>query len=357
MVARVGSSMSRFSPEHLFVAGTIALLLAATAANSQAPTPSAAAPQCEAAASQRVRVWPVLVDAQVPCVGWDKATALSVGLSHRCWLTAPGQGVTCYARADWPEAAGHPSPDAIAVSAGGRHTCVLLVEGNVDCYGDNDYGQAEDYSGGDATSVATGKYHTCILVTSGNVHCQGGWRHTRMPDYRGGDAVAIDASDETTCVLRSNGNMYCVTPFAFGDGVYEEHYDLAGQGVAISVGEPSCALLSSGNVRCFGWNELGQAEPYDGGDAVAVAAGYGYSCILLANGNTHCRGSFDEGSGVFDYEGGDAIAIGSNDHSICLLVRSGDILCSHEDVYGTPNRVPGPLRTEYKALGPALGMA
>jgi hypothetical protein len=54
----------------------------------------------------------------------------------------------------WGQAEDYTGGDAVGVSAGFHHTCILKSDGNVDCYGFNDFGQAEDYIGGDAICVS-----------------------------------------------------------------------------------------------------------------------------------------------------------------------------------------------------------
>jgi alpha-tubulin suppressor-like RCC1 family protein len=74
--------------------------------------------------------------------------------------------------------------------------------------------------------------------------------------------------------------------------------------VAISIGrEHSCALIGDGTVRCWGWNAYGQLGDGTPGtysasavsasgivDAVSVSAGYGHSCAALSDGSARCWG-------------------------------------------------------------------
>ena len=75
---------------------------------------------------------------------------------------------------------------AIAITAGGDHTCVVLRNGFVRCWGDNGNGQLGNVPAGNAfdTSVrargifapvklAAGEAHTCALLPDGAMRCWG----------------------------------------------------------------------------------------------------------------------------------------------------------------------------------------
>ena len=62
--------------------------------------------------------------------------------------------------------------------------------------------------------------------------------------------------------------------------------------VAISVGdEHACALLDSGAVECWGYNEDGQTDA-PGGRFSAVSAGEDHTCALRETGAVKCWGSY-----------------------------------------------------------------
>lgn len=195
------------------------------------------------------------------------------------------------------------------VSAGGIHVCALLDAGTVRCWGENSAGQlgylhannigdnetpasAGDVNlGGTATQLSVGTYFTCALMSTGNVRCWGigaqgqlGYANTNtvgdnetpasVGDVNTGGLVQQVAAGKThTCALLTTGSVRCWGTGAAGQLGYgnttvigdneapaaASDVDVGGIVTQIAVGyDHTCALLNTGAVRCWGDNQFGQ---------------------------------------------------------------------------------------------------
>ena len=138
------------------------------------------------------------------------------------------------------------------IVAGGRHTCALLTDGAVRCWGNNHYGQlgyghtddiGDDESpvdagnvnvGGTVTQITAGSDHTCALLTDGAVRCWG-WNLFSSLGYGHANPIGDDESPASAGNVNVGGTVTQIT---------------AGS-------DHTCALLTDGAVRCWGWNEHG----------------------------------------------------------------------------------------------------
>jgi alpha-tubulin suppressor-like RCC1 family protein len=252
----------------------------------------------------------------------------------------------------------------LGVAAGERHSCAI-VGSEVECWGNNSYGQLGigstqdlggnaaplvpvDLGGRQATAIAAGARHTCAVTAGANAAtgaalCWGdnAFGQLGLADgrARGGqpgdmlDAVPLPAprtvADLTaglfhTCALLDDANVVCWGDNRFGQLGVTPGGDTAVPAnlgfTPVSLGEPAravsagayhtCALLASGAVRCWGWNDHGQlgdaAQP--GGDVVpgllvpvsipaarAIGAGAFHTCVVLETGDITCWGQDDAG--------------------------------------------------------------
>jgi hypothetical protein len=242
--------------------------------------------------------------------------------------------------------------DAVAVTAGGQHACALRSTGAVVCWGRNDVGQLGDgtfssprrnavtVSGlTDVVDVAAGQQHTCAVLASGGVRCWGENNNGRLGDGDAAgdinrstpvvvtgmtDAITIESGRAQTCALRTGGALSCwgdnreagalgigtlvgqATPAqSFSDGVRRIAIGIE-DGAALSLTTTICAVTSSG-FKCWGRNAEGQygvgnttgsASPVlvaGAADAVDVAVGNGFACMVRADATISCWGRGAEG--------------------------------------------------------------
>jgi len=190
----------------------------------------------------------------------DTVVMVAAGDEHTCALTAAG-GVKCWGydglgqvgnggacdldRCLTPVDVTGLTSGVTAITAGAYHTCAVVASGALKCWGDND-GRLGDGTmetrgtpvdvvglGSGVTSVAAGRYHTCARLNSGAVKCWG-----RNNEGQLGDNQAC-------------GTSICDTPVDVSGFA-------SGASMVVSGGLYACALTTAHNVRCWGFNFLGQ---------------------------------------------------------------------------------------------------
>lgn len=231
-------------------------------------------------------------------------TAAALGERHVCVLTNAGgvkcwEGVSDYYSYSYIVTSTTPvdinglTSGIQAITSGSDHLCVLTTTGGVQCLGANYYGQlgngttAESKTPVAVAGLASGvieiranAYHTCALLNSGAVRCWGA-------NYSGqlGDGSTSDRTKPVDVVGLDSG----VAMLALG-------------------GAHSCAVMSSGAVKCWGNNGSGQlgdsttthrTTPVDvvtlNRNVARVTAGSSHTCALLTSGVVKCWGNNSSG--------------------------------------------------------------
>ncbi len=234
-------------------------------------------------------------------------------------------------------AAPHSAP-AVTLDLGMSHSCAL-IEGGVRCWGYNAYGQLGTNDLWDrpvpvqvnslvsgVKMIAVGSFHSCALLDSGGVKCwglnaqgqlgTGTYDNSPIPVTVSGLASGVKgiaAGYNHTCALMTTGSVKCWGLNANGQlgagaiGSSNVPVDVIGLSNVTAIaggGAHTCALLGDGRVKCWGYNYYGslgngnttdQNTPTDVvglSDVKQVEAGYLHTCALLNTGTVKCWGSF-----------------------------------------------------------------
>jgi alpha-tubulin suppressor-like RCC1 family protein len=301
-----------------------------------------------------------LGDAELLAAG-DFQTCTLLSSQHvACWgdngSGQLGDGTTTNTDTPAAEVAGL---TATQVTAGGLHTCALLFSGQVECWGSQEFGQLGDgtHTGdaetpvpvtglSEATEISAGGSHTCALLSSGHLECwgsgrlgqngngaHGGFSVTPVEVVNIEEAIQVSAGAENACALLSSGHVECwgqAKGGELGDGnesgpskcvtggegtegsgetaCSATPIEVTGVSTATQVsvgGDHACALLSSGQVECWGDGDLGNGNKTGSDTPVPVsgistateiaAGGRNYTCALLSSGQVECWGRENAG--------------------------------------------------------------
>ncbi|MEZ4870592.1 MAG: hypothetical protein R3C14_55195 [Caldilineaceae bacterium] len=231
--------------------------------------------------------------------GWRQSCALMTSGSVMCWgdNTFGQLGITDSFYVSTPMTMTELTNAVDAISSGGEHLCALMQTGGVKCWGANYLGQLgigstddmerpTDVIGlqSDVVALSAGMFHTCVLTSSGGVKC---WGANHAGQLGNGSTVnspvpvdvegmssgirALSAGVDHTCALTTGGSVKCWGANSLGQlgnvGSRGNDYSatplvvlgLGGEAAAISVGGAhTCALMTTGSVKCWGANHAGQ---------------------------------------------------------------------------------------------------
>jgi alpha-tubulin suppressor-like RCC1 family protein len=336
---------------------------------------------------------PITISSVALAGGWAHTCGISTIKGLSCWGQNPyGElGTGNREEVHMPVQVSGPM-DVVAVAARNNHSCALVGSGAAFCWGRNSFGRLGDGTDEDrlvptpitlppTTSLAAGTYHTCAITSTGGVQCWGRNdsaqlgddsqmdRHapTPVPSIKS-EAVAVTLGTAHTCALLSTGSVRCWGANdrgQLGDGTEMGRRDpvdvsgLTATAIAIAAGdEHTCALLSTGNVQCWGDNRSRQlgtdrlafsATPLtiaDLDNATALVAGGEHNCVIVAGGvkcwgynNAGQLGSGDSSSNYsaipVDVVGLSGVAaIGSGSAHTCAALVAGGAVCWGSNVRG-----------------------
>jgi len=330
-------------------------------------------------------------------------TAIAAGGGDTCVLTAVGR-IKCWGDNGFGQlgdgtTTDHSTPlDVVglpsgmtAIAAGGSHTCALTNNGGVKCWGGNWCGQLGDGTKdqrttpvdvigltSDVIAITAGYLHTCALTEGGGVKCwglnyygqlgNGTTTGTNTPvdvDGLSNNVMAITAGDFHTCAITTGGGVMCWgnnVSGQLGDGTLDQRstpvdvFELASGVTAITAGSShTCALITSGLMKCWGdnsWGQLGdgttdqRSTPVDviglSSVVTAITAGGEHTCALTEGGGMKCWGHNNQGQlgdGTWDQRStpADVVGLTSGVTAIaetCALVGSGRVKCWGSDSSG-----------------------
>jgi hypothetical protein len=255
--------------------------------------------------------------------GGDHACVILAGGAVRCWghnfYGNLGYGNTDIVGDNEAPASAGPvnlgtGRTAVALAGGSDHTCAILDNRTVRCWGANSdgqlgYGNTDTIgdneapasagpvnlgTGRTAIALAAGYYHTCAILDNGTVRCWGENSNGQL-GYGNLDNIG------------DNETPAAAGPVNLGAGL---------TAVALAAGDYYLsAILDNGTVRCWGYNGDGQlgygntdnigdnetpasAGPVNlgaGRTAVALSAGYAFTCAVLDNRTVRCWGDTTDG--------------------------------------------------------------
>ncbi|QDK41568.1 hypothetical protein DOM21_08900 [Bacteriovorax stolpii] len=239
------------------------------------------------------------------------------------------------------------------VGAGPGHVCARLNNGDIRCWGNGVDGQLGDGNGATlhspgpilnlgapATHIALSNSlyaisSTCAILNTGALKCWGANEQGQLgygDDLQrlspggnialGGSVIQVAMGTRHTCALLSTGTVRCWGANYYGQLGYGDYLTIFSPGATLSFGEAvtqitaggyhSCVLLASGSVRCWGLNNVGQLGYGDtenrpspggnvaiGGVATQIVASDSHTCALLNTGAVRCWGN--NGAGELGY--------------------------------------------------------
>lgn len=294
---------------------------------------------------------PLYCDRDIPCKDPERPYCdtngeypASEGIKHTCIPDPSGEGTSD----SGPSGDGGAERTLVQLETGEWASCAVLSDGAVRCWGNLEFGellgdneyprQAGDLeTGAPVAQAAIGEHRICLRYVAGNVRCWG---------------------DNDLGILGYGHKQSVVGP-----PIDLPDLDLGGPAAAITAGARHfCALLESGDVRCWGYNGSGQLGlghvatvgdnevPADedpvaiGGVVHQIVAGFGHTCVVLEGGLVRCWGQNSSGKLGYGHEepvgddetpadegyvnvGGDVLTVAPGLDHTCAILEGGSVRC------------------------------
>ncbi len=262
--------------------------------------------------------------------GITSAVSVSVGTNHACAVVADGS-VWCWGGRNYfgelgngvvnteskvPVLVAGLGANALSVSAGSSHTCVVTKTHTVKCWGDNTNGQLGDGLGDSNTgidrsatpvdalnlsnvaTVSAGNGYTCAVTQPGAAYCWGtrkvgGYSNTPVAvTGLSSGVIALSSGEDHACFLSSTGAVNC-WGLSSGSNL-KTVTGLTGALVSITAGrgpDEGCALTATGSVQCWDdRNSQRKAKDVGISGASAISSSSSHTCAIVANGGAKCWG-------------------------------------------------------------------
>ncbi len=299
----------------------------------------------------------VLIAAVLMSAVPSKADTVATGLRHTCAVSAEGAlscwgdnadgqiGTALFSFSTTPSPVTGVATGVFAVTAGNDHSCAI-VSGAAKCWGSGERGQLgngsisygahpqiENVTGlsSGVTSISAGGYHTCAVV-NGAAKCWGANSRGQLGNGSSADSipspvgvsglgsgvVSVTAGASHSCALLTTGAVKCWggdSEDQLGDSASGDSSSLPvsvagidGSATAVEAGAYHTCALVVGGVKCWGSNWSGavgdgtkitRATPVNvsglSSGVMAVSAGWDFSCAVVTSGAVKCWGGASTG--------------------------------------------------------------
>jgi len=219
--------------------------------------------------------------------------------------------------------------DAVDIAVDSETSCAVLGDGSVKCWGSN--------PGGVLGNGTTSDTYTYTPVTVLGVS-----KAIKV-------SLSDDAGESKGCALLKSGSIQCWGTGYLGDGNLSEHataVEVRGISNAVAV-DGNCAVLKTGEVNCWGSNAAGRLGndgfvvdafipvPVLGiGNAVALSSAKGKRCAVLSSGEVKCWGYGTTAIPSLVEDISAAVAVSASNEGICLRMKNGQLQCLGNNWFG-----------------------